>query len=176
MHEDADLVSAFQSGDAGAAHGLYNRHVRRVWGLALRMVQRRDLAEDCVQEAFIRAFERIGELREPTAFGAWLINIAYRIAVDLVRKEARDREFTATLGMQEPSMDEPDVLLRARLVECMAQLDNIYSEVFVLYELLGLRHSEIADCLGIPEGSSKRRLFEARSRLRVMLEPVENKR
>jgi RNA polymerase sigma factor (sigma-70 family) len=136
------------------------------------MVQRRDLAEDCVQESFIRAFNRIHELRKPAAFGSWLLNIAYRIALDVIRKETRDHRLYGLLDHEVPTTAEPDVLLRTRLMACIERLDDIYREVLVLYELLGLTHPEIADFLGIPEGSSKRRLFEARRRLRALLEPT----
>lgn len=172
MDEDAELVRALRSGNGRAARRLYDRHGPRVWRLTLRITQRRDLAEDCVQEAFIRAFGRIGELREAAAFGGWLLNIAYRIAVDAVRQVARDRRLATALAQESTPGSESDVLLQARLAECIDRLDDPHRQVFVLYEMLGMKHAEIADCLDIAEGSSKRRLFEARNRLRTMLEPM----
>jgi len=169
MEGDGELVAAMLAGESAAARSLYERHGKAVWRLALRVVQRTDLADDCVQETFIRAFDHIAELRDPGSFGAWLMNIAYRVAVDVVRSELRHKRAVESLPAADTFEELPDVLLRAMLIDCVDQMNEIYREVFVLYALVGLKHSEIATLLHIAVGSSKRRFSEARRQLRRML-------
>lgn len=172
---ERDLVGRAASGDPGAQRALYDRHVERVYRLAHRMTGDDDLAADITQDTFIRAFERMGEFRQESAFGTWLHRIAVTTALVAIRsRKRRDRRFGP---LDEASaIGQPDthgeVLLRDRLHAAIDGLADGYRTVFVMYELEGYSHQEIADTLGVAVATSKGQLFRAKQRLREALRSV----
>lgn len=152
-------------------HWLYRRHVDAAWQLAYRILQRKDLAQDCVQEAFVKAFANLGQLDDPLRFSGWLMRIVHNKALDLCRREKR--HVAQPLENWEAGKDDDaDFLLRRRVMTAVESLEEGTRDVFVNYYLLGRKHSEIATMLNIAEGSSKRRLFNAREQLRNLLEDL----
>lgn len=171
---DIALIERARSGDAGAFRKLYDTHVDRVYRLAYRMCGEDDMARDMTQETFIRVHQRMGQFRGDAAFSTWLHSIAVSVTLNGLRKVKRIRsreevldESTPLAATQAPRA-EPD--LRERLSAAIAALPEIYRSVFVMHDLEGYNHMEIATALEVAEGTSKARLSRARARLREALD------
>lgn len=169
---ESDLVGHARRGDVGAFEALYRRHVDRVYGLCLRMVADRARAEDLTQEAFLRAWRKLGSFRGRSAFGTWL----HRLAVNVVLGDLRAAKRHET--KHEPLADEPDEPAAPAaappetaldLEAAIAALSPRARQVFVLHDVEGYRHREIAELTGISEGTSKAHLHRARGILRKRL-------
>jgi RNA polymerase sigma-70 factor (ECF subfamily) len=175
QHRDAALVQAAAAGDPGAQRTLYDRHVDRVYRLAYRMTGDGDMAADVTQDTFIRAFERLGEFRQEAAFGTWLHRIAVTTALVAIRsRKRRDRRYRPLEDADDVGQTDPqgEVLLREHLDRAIDGLADGYRTVFVMYELEGYSHQEIADTLGVAVATSKGQLFRAKARLREALKQV----
>jgi len=170
--EERVLVEKVLAGDAGAERELYDRHVDRVYRLAWRLADGdAELARDFTQEAFVRAFDRLPAFRGDAAFATWMHSITVSVALNGMRRVRRRREretglaAAATVGAGESV--EPD--LRARLRSAVARLPEKYRVVFLMFDVEGYTHDEIAAALSMPTGTSKARLSRARARLRQEL-------
>lgn len=152
---------------------LYDAHVARVHRTTYRMTGDEYLAQECTQEAFVRAFARLDRFRGDAALATWLTRIAVTVSLNALRRQRRraDRE----LGLDEvkemhaaqPVGLEPDV--RERVAQAIDALPEIYRTTVVLHDVEGYTHAEIATALGVPEGTCKTRLFVARRKLRETL-------
>jgi len=169
---DAELIDRVLAGDPSAERALYDAHVDRVFRLVYRMAGDLDRAQDWVQETFIRAFDRLAGFRGESALSTWLCSIAISVSLNGLRqvRRARDREVglddAGPLGHQ-PVQADPD--LRARLGQAIEALPDGYRAVFVMHDVEGYTHDEIARALGVQTGTSKAQLFRARARLREAL-------
>lgn len=175
QRRESQLVERAAAGDPVAQRALYDRHVDRVYRLAYRMTGDAELAADVTQDAFIRAFERLGEFRQEAAFGTWLHRIAVTTALVAIRsRRRRDRRYRPLEDAGEVGQVDPpgEVLLREHLRRAIDGLADGYRTVFVMYELEGYTHQEIADTLGVAVATSKGQLFRARARLREALKHV----
>jgi RNA polymerase sigma-70 factor (ECF subfamily) len=175
VNED-ELIERVLSGDMLAARQLYDAHVGEVHRLALRMTADGMLAEDATQEAFIRVFRGLRGFRRGSTLRTWIHAIAVSAILNSIR--GRKRWNTRTTGIEEAHhvpearpVSEPD--LRQRLHAAIDALPEIYRSVFVLFHVEGHTHEEISSLLRIPSGTSKHRLFEARTQLRRALKEVE---
>lgn len=171
MHEQ-ELIGRVLAGDPSAERALYDRHVDRVFRLVYRMAGDMDRAQDYTQETFIRAFEKLSEFRGEAALSTWLGSIAISITLNGLRKVRRtwDREMNLDDGLPTGRMDreaEPD--LKERLSRAIDDLPEGYRAVFVMHDVEGYTHQEIATSLGVHPGTSKAQLFRARARLREAL-------
>lgn len=170
--DDRDLIRRILAGDAAAERQLYDRHVDRIYRLAYRLTGDDDLAQDCTQDTFIRAFDRLAEFRGEAAFSTWLYVIARSVVLNALRKVKRFRrreaplEAAATVGSEARSA-EPD--LRQRLARAIDDLPEKYRTVFVMHDVEGFTHEEIGAALAVPTGTSKAQLFRARAKLREAL-------
>lgn len=170
--DELQLITRARSGDTAAERALYDAHVERVYRLAYRMSGRDDLAQDFTQDAFIRAFARLGDFRGDAAFGTWLHTIAVSVCLNGLRKVKRedDRQVsldeTIAIAARTPTA-EPD--LRQRMKVAIDALPDGYRTVFVMHDVEGYTHEEIGAALGIASGTSKAQLFRARQKLRVAL-------
>lgn len=182
MPADANaLIHRAQQGDQAAFAALYREHVGRVYALCLRLTADPARAEELTQDAFVRAWERLASFRGESAFSSWL----YRLTVNVVWLDLRTtrrrvaRVFTtddpATLegpgqSAGEASGKGPGALgLSLDLERAVAALPAGAREVFVLHDVEGYRHEEIAELTGIAVGTSKAQLFRARRLLREAL-------
>lgn len=171
--DERELIRRVLGGDAAAERALYDRHVDRVYRLAYRLAGGdRDLAEDFAQEAFVRAFDRLGEFRGEAALSTWLHSITVSVALNGMRKvkrwQARESELQDAVVVAEPTRRaEPD--LKSRLRRAIDGLPAKYRVVFLMYDVEGYTHDEIGATLGMPTGTSKARLSRARARLREEL-------
>jgi len=169
---DRELIGRVLAGDPGAERALYDAHVDRIFRLVYRMAGDLDRAQDWVQETFIRAFDRLASFRGESALGTWLCSIAISVSLNGLRqlRRAREREVAlddaAPMG-QQPRESDPD--LRTRLGEAIDALPDGYRAVFVMHDVEGYTHDEIARTLGVQPGTSKAQLFRARAKLREAL-------
>jgi RNA polymerase sigma-70 factor (ECF subfamily) len=172
---ELELVERAKAGDQRAFRSLYEMNVDRIYRLAYRMAGDEDLAMDFAQEAFVRAWNRLDQFRGDAAFSTWLHSITVSVAlnglrkVDRHRKRERSLEDAAPVAASNPVAD-PGV--KERLEQAVDDLPEIYRTVFLMHDLEGFSHGEIAEALGVAEGTSKARLSRARSRLREMLGPA----
>jgi RNA polymerase sigma-70 factor (ECF subfamily) len=169
---DLELVERAKGGDQVAFKRLYDANVDRIYRLTYRMAGSDDLARDFTQETFLRAWQRLDQFRGDAAFSTWLHSIAVSVSLNGIRKADRHRkrerslEDAAHVG-RTPTEVEPDV--RERLQGAVDALPEMYRTVFLMHDLEGYSHGEIAETLGVAEGTSKARLFRARARLRASL-------
>jgi RNA polymerase sigma-70 factor (ECF subfamily) len=170
--EERELISRVLAGDPSAERALYDAHVDRVFRLVYRMAGDMDRAQDYTQETFIRAFNRLESFRGESALSTWLGSIAISVTLNGLRKVRRRNE--RELGLDELSPvghtraeAEPD--LKARLTQAIDDLPDGYRAVFVMHDVEGYTHEEIATSLGVHPGTSKAQLFRARARLREAL-------
>jgi RNA polymerase sigma-70 factor (ECF subfamily) len=170
--DDKELVGRVLAGDPRAERELYDAHVDRVFRLVYRLAGDLERAKDYTQETFIRAFSRLAEFRGEAALSTWLGSIAISIALNGLRKVRRLRE--REVGLDDVSQlgrlsveAEPD--LKTRLAQAIDGLPDGYRAVFVMHDVEGYTHEEIASSLGVHPGTSKAQLFRARARLREAL-------
>ena len=169
---ETQLVARVINGDPAAQREMYESHVDRVYRLAFRLAGEDELARDFTQLTFIRAFERIGDFRGESSLATWLHTIGVSIALNGLRKvkTARNREAPIEAASSVGTYDreaEPD--LKVRLQEAIDSLSEKYRTVFLMHDVEGFTHEEIASALGIPVGTSKTRLFQGRAKLREAL-------
>jgi len=169
---DQELIAGALAGDPAAERALYQAHVDRVYRLAWRMTGDAHQAEECTQDTFVRAFERLAGFRGESSLATWLCAIAHSTVLNALRRTKRFRERETDLdsapGMATPGRRaEPD--LKERVGQALDRLAPGYRTVFVMHDLEGYTHEEIGATLGIETGTSKAQLSRARARLREML-------
>jgi RNA polymerase sigma-70 factor (ECF subfamily) len=167
-----DLVARVLAGDPKAERELYDGYVDRVFRLAFRLTGDGESAADCTQETFIRVFGKLATFRGEAALSTWITSVAYSVIYNNLRKNRRsketevDLEVVDGLATRERSAD-PD--LKASLERAINRLPDGYRTVFVMHDVEGYTHEEIATSLGIQEGTSKAQLSRARAKLRQSL-------
>jgi RNA polymerase sigma-70 factor (ECF subfamily) len=170
-----DVIAA-QKGDVAAFERLYRAHVGRVYALCLRLVADGPRAEQLAQDAFVRAWEKLGTYRGDSPFAAWLrtltihVVFADRRATQRRLQRVTNTDDDATLeDAAAPPHAAPAPGARLDLERAIATLPEGARTVFVLYDVEGYGHEEIASLLGIAEGTSKAHLHKARARLKEVL-------
>lgn len=166
VDDDRADVAAAAGGDRRAFERLYRRHGQRVFALCLRMTADRSLAEELVQDVFVRVWHKLGTFRGDAAFGSWL----HRVAVNVVLgRPARPRETGNEALLHEAPARAVPVGDRLDLEGAIAGLPEGARRVFVLHDVEGYTHEEIGMLLGITSGGSKAQLHRARLLLREAL-------
>ena len=177
---EAEAINGCMAGDQSAFEALYNMHKRRVYSLCLRMVSNVAEAEDLTQEAFMQLFRKISTFRGESAFSTWLHRLAVNVVLMHLRKKGLD-EVSLDQEPDEDSQDSPkkeyggeDLNLigtvdRVTLEKAMGDLPPGYRTIFVLHDVEGYEHNEIADLIGCSIGNSKSQLHKARLKLRALL-------
>jgi RNA polymerase sigma-70 factor (ECF subfamily) len=173
---DYELTQAAGQGDMEAFEALYVRHYRRVYSLCLRMVANVTEAEDLTQEVFVHLFRKLGSFRGESAFTTWLHRLTVNHVLMHFRKRGVRLEKTTEEGdvpeQVEVGSEKPQampVIDRIALDKAIGQLPPGYRTVFVLHDVEGYEHEEIANMLGCSVGTSKSQLHKARMRLRELL-------
>ncbi len=167
-----DLVLRAARGEVGAFEELYRENAGRVYLLCLRMCGDPSLAEELAQEAFIRAWQKLGSFRGESAFSTWLHRVTVNVVLgdrrSTARRDARFKpagdDLPADLSVSDPSPGQVLDLERS-----IAALPDGARTVFVLHDVEGYRHKEIARLTGLAEGTSKAQLHRARRLLRKAL-------
>src|SRR4030088_706336 len=179
---EAEAIRLAQAGDAAAFEFLYHLHGRRVYALCLRMVNNPADAEDLMQEAFLQLFRKISTFRGESAFSTWLHRLTVNVVLMRLRKKSLQTDsLEETLDPEgdntgpKKDVGAPDLRLsgavdRVNLERCVQQLPPGYRTVFVLHDVQGYEHNEIADIMGCSVGNSKSQLHKARTRLRDLLQ------
>ena len=176
-HSDGQLVAALQQrGEIMAYEVLLKRYQRPVYGFIRRQVGDQALAEELLQETFLRVYDRIDSCARPEAFKSW----TFSIAANLCRNQARRRQVRqgeqATDGINGHAGTGPDpedaaisAQLRERIEAALCELTETQREVFLLYQYTRLSYDEIAETLEVPVGTVKSRMNTALTRLRELL-------
>jgi RNA polymerase sigma-70 factor, ECF subfamily len=179
---EAEAIRRAQAGDAAAFEHLYQLHGRRVYALCLRMVSNPADAEDLMQEAFLQLFRKISTFRGESAFSTWLHRMTVNVVLMRLRKKSLPTDsLEETLDPDAensgPKKDvgAPDLRLsgavdRVNLDRSIEKLPPGYRTVFVLHDVQGYEHNEIAGIMGCSVGNSKSQLHKARTRLRELLQ------
>lgn len=181
--KDFELTQAAGKGDMAAFEEIYNRHHRRVYSICLRMLQSPTEAEDLTQDVFIQLYRKIGSFRGDSAFTTWL----HRMTVNQVLMHFRKRtvKFEKTTEEGEtpdqvvPGSGNPfkmQVVEKLALDHAIEQLPDGYKNVFVLHDVEGYEHEEVARILGCSVGTSKSQLHKARLKLQKLLKKKANPR
>ena len=168
-----DLIRRAQAGDEEAFHALYREHVGRVYALCLRLTADKNEALERVQDVFVRAWRKLGSFRGDSAFATWLYRLAANVVLQAGADAGRRRRRFETVdapGALEPLGNAPALADKLDLERAIARLPDGARVVFVLYDVEGYTHAEIAGLCGIAEGTSKAHLFRARRLLRELLE------
>ena len=176
--DDATLVTEAKKSGPAAFAPIIERYKEAVFAVALARLRRFHDAEDVAQATFVEAFERLKNLKDPTRLGPWLRSIAIHRSIDLLRRESRHVELD---DLDEPQDQRPDPLgtleateLREQVMQAIGRLPHTQRETVTLYYIGGYSQEEVAAMLEVPLGTVKRRLHEARKRLKEdMLGMVE---
>jgi RNA polymerase sigma-70 factor (ECF subfamily) len=173
---DYALAQAASTGQMSAFEELYARHNRRVYSLCLRMTQNQSEAEDLAQEVFIQLFRKLGSFRGESAFTTWLHRLTVNQVLMHFRKRSVKLEQTTEEGetpvqivVGTANPNSMPVVDRIALDKAVGQLPPGYRTVFVLHDVEGHEHEEIARMLGCSVGTSKSQLHKARMKLRMLL-------
>jgi len=180
---EAEAIRRAQQGDAEAFEHLYRLHNRRVYALCLRMMNgNASEAEDLTQEAFLRLFRKIGTFRAESAFSTWL----YRLTFNIVLMRLRKKTVAEMISLDEPNDSDEEnggspqdfgvadprlsgLVDRVSLQRAVNQLPAGYRSIFILHDVDGYEHHEIAEILGCSMGNSKSQLHKARVSIRQSL-------
>jgi RNA polymerase sigma-70 factor, ECF subfamily len=174
VSREAELIARVVGGDRLAARELYDAHAPRVFRLAFRLTGEQDLARELTQESFVRAFAQLGRFRGESALSTWLHRVTISVVSNAMRKvkrfRARETDLDDAMHMPVTTrMSEPD--LKEKLHRAIDELPEIYRTTFVMHDVEGYTHEEIANVLGVAEGTCKSRLSVARAQLREKLAP-----
>src|SRR5580692_647009 len=176
-----DLIKRAQQGDSDAFATLFHSHKTRIYSLCLRMTNNTAEAEDLAQDAFLQVFRKLSSFRGDSALSTWL----YRIAVNTVLMHFR-RKTPCRISLDEPIRNQDDtksvrreygtrdgrldsVVSRVALTRAISELPEGYRAIFLLHEVEGYQHREIAKLLGCSVGNSKSQLHKAKLRIRDLL-------
>jgi len=170
--DEHDLIERARTGQPSAERDLYELHVGRVMRMAERMTGDQAMAEDVVQDTFVRAFGSLSSFEGRSKFSTWLHSIAMSTCLNALRKRGRTRDHEQPVEAYDafdPGCDDPDGALRLALHRAIDTLGEDMRATFVMHDLEGFTHPEIAAICGVEVGTSKARLSRARARLRDVL-------
>jgi RNA polymerase sigma-70 factor (ECF subfamily) len=183
---EAEAIQRAKAGDPAVFEYLYRLHSPRVYALCLRMIRDTTEAEDLTQEAFLLLFRKIHTFRGESAFSTWLHRLAVNLVLMRLRKKApsvvsieapadSDDENAPSRNLEYgvPDLTPEGSIDRINLERCIALLPAGFRKVFVLHDIQGYEHHEIAEILGRSVGDSKSQLHKARKRLRELLREVQ---
>lgn len=171
---DLQLAGRIQAGDGAAFEALYRQHATRLYNLASRMSGADSDADDLLQDIFLLAYRKVGSYRGESSLGTWLYRLAMNYCLDVLRnRQTRMSQVT-------DSMDEPDAapvaqapalsaVSRIDLERAIEALPPACRAAFLLHDVEGFGHQEVADILGVSEGTSKSQVHKARLRIRGYL-------
>ncbi len=181
QEKDGELVALLresQAGDHGAMEKIYELYKKPIFNVAYRHTYDLAAAEDLLQEIFIKIFTNLGNVQNEETFVAWM----YRIAVNTCYSYLRDRKgrdsktiaLSQVEGRKEEAVyDRHEDSLKKPLDEAIGRLPDRLKTVFLLHDVQGFKHEEIARMLGFSVGTSKSQLFKARMKIRALLKEKE---
>ena len=174
--EEQALVERCRKGDLAAFEAIYRAHSGRLYSVACRMLGNPADAEDLLQEIFLAAHRKLDSFRGDSALGTWLYRLAMNLCLDHLRSRAAKTSQVTDAIDDEPALADAGsrrvadrAVDRMDLERALAQLPEGCRTAFVLHDVEGLEHQEVAEILGIAEGTSKSQVHKARLRLRAIL-------
>jgi RNA polymerase sigma-70 factor (ECF subfamily) len=170
---EARLVERCRRGEPGAFEDLYRQHASRIYGLACRMTGSATDGEDLLQEVFLLVHRKLGSFKGDSSLGTWIYRLATNCCLDFLRsRQHRQQRTTETLDDVLPvraAGPQPFRIDRLDLERAILQLPAGYRAAFVLHDVEGFDHAEVAAQLGIAEGTSKSQVHKARLKIRALL-------
>src|ERR1700722_8112879 len=174
---EVQAIRQARDGDAAAFEYLYQAHCRRVYGLCLRMIKNPAEAEDLTQQAFLQVYRKIGTFRGESSFSTWLHRVTANVVLMYLRRKkpteilAEDLERRGSNGEVSRDYGPSDTSMlgaveRLNIKRAVRKLPAGYKKLFLLHDVFGYEHNEIARLLGCSTGCSKSQLHKARKRLR----------
>ena len=178
MISESDLIEGCIKGDRKMQYELYERYAPKMYGVCLRYAANNEEAEDILQEGFIKVFKKIGSFRSEGSFEGWIRRIFVNTAIEQFRKKT----YLQPITEQEESTIEGkylsvlDSLAEKDIIELVQQLSPGYRTVFNMYVVEGYTHKQIAEAMGISEGTSKSQLSRAKLILQELVKKHIEKR
>jgi RNA polymerase sigma-70 factor (ECF subfamily) len=173
---DLELAARCRDGEPGAFEELYREHAGRLFNLTTRMVGSPQDAEDLLQEVFLHAYRKIGSFRGESSLATWLYRLGMNHCLDhLRRRQSKVQQVTDSLDqdgapeLAAPLPATPVAVSRVDLERAIERLPEGCRAAFLLHDVEGLDHGEVASVLGVSEGTSKSQVHKARMKLRAML-------
>lgn len=178
---EAEAIAQAKDGDVTAFEYLYKAYCKRVYGVCLRMIRNPAEAEDLTQQAFLQVFRKIGTFRGESGFATWLHSVTVNIVLMHLRRKkptellAEPWDPADTNGSDSRELGSADASMlgaidRLNLKRAIRKLPSGYRRFFLLHDVIGYQHNEIAGLLGCSTGCSKSQLRKARKRLRQLLQ------
>ncbi len=182
--EDEELVARSQTGDAAAFDALIVKHSPRLYGLVYHMTSNHDDTDDLLQDVWAKAYRGIGGFRGKSQFYTWTHTIAANTTINFLKKRnnrktmslddvdngiANDKDFTALTAASTPVRDTDLAELQIKLNEAMQKLTPDHRAVVTMFDIQGMAHAEIAQILGVSNGTVRSRLFYAHKQLQAWL-------
>ena len=175
---DHEIISRVLSGNTRSFADLVERHKDKAMTLAMRMLRNREEAEEAVQDAFVRAFNALGQFEKRSTFSTWLYRILFNVCSTILSKRGEPMQSISSDKIKEEWEDEipdfseiPDSIVegeefRRQVIEALNELPPLYSGIATMFYLDDLSYEEIVTITGSPLGTVKARLFRARAMLR----------
>lgn len=175
---DADLLEGCRRGDRAAQRELYNRFAPKMYGVCLRYAANAEEAEDILQEGFIKVFRKIGSFRGEGSFEGWVRRIFVNTAIEHYRKKVYLQPITEHEEdtVEGNLLSVLDNLAERDIINLVQQLSPGYRTVFNMYVVEGYTHKQIAEQLGISEGTSKSQLSRAKQILQELVQTFIERR
>ncbi len=172
-----DLIDGCLAGNPGMQRELYDRFTSKMYGVCLRYAGNVNDANDLLQEGFIKVYNNLSKFRREGSFEGWIRRIFINTCIEQYRKKVKSYNITEAQEntVEDKDLDALDILDAKDMVKLIAELPTGYNTVFNLYVVEGFSHKEIADMLGISEGTSKSQLARAKGALKKLLETRFNK-
>ncbi|HEY8546783.1 MAG TPA: sigma-70 family RNA polymerase sigma factor [Acidimicrobiales bacterium] len=172
---DPGLIRRAAAGDIEAFSALVEQHQLQVWRFLRRLLGDEALAEDVTQETFVRVYTRLSSFTFEAKFSTWVFQIARNAGIDELRKRQRQARLAETLGRRDlTALPSPEVGVELQML--LDQLPDDLRAALLLVEILGLRYREAGDVLGIPTGTVKSRVHNARVKLHEWAQAGERRR
>ena len=178
MHNEADLIEGCIRGDRKMQKELYERFAPKMFGVCLRYASSNEEAEDILQEGFIMVFKKIGSYRNEGSFEGWIRRIFVNTAIEHFRRKTHQQPITEKeeSTVEGKYLSVLDALAEKDIVQLIQQLSPGYRTVFNMYVIEGYSHKQIAEELGISEGTSKSQLSRAKQILQELVQKHIEKR
>jgi RNA polymerase sigma-70 factor (ECF subfamily) len=178
---EAEAILQAKAGVAAAFEYIYKAHCRHVYGVCLRIIRNQAEAEDLTQLAFLQLFRKISTFRGESGFSTWMHRVTVNVVLMHLRRKKRtevkaeDLDRCTERGQRPPEPGSSDTsmlgaLERFNVMRAIRRLPSGYKQIFLLHDVIGYEHKEIAKLLGCSLGCSKSQLHKARKRLRGLLQ------
>ncbi len=171
FYEESDLIKGSLDGDRKIQEALYNQYAPKMYAVCLRYSKNADEAQDLLQDGFIKVFNNLDKYRGEGSFEGWIRRIFVNTSIEQFRKFANQQKFVDSedLVVEDKAFNALDSLAEKDIINLIQDLSPGYKQVFNMYVIEGYSHKDIAEALGINEGTSKSQLARAKAMLQKMI-------